>query len=73
MRTFYTKRLFLEIEVFAILIILWKYHRWPKSSLFYVSELKRSDKVLVMLYLSEHFHQKVRQHAIVIAGTTLHL
>jgi len=22
---------------------------------------------------SEHFHQKMRQHAIVIAGTTLHL
>jgi len=26
-----------------------------------------------MLYLSENFHQKIRQHAIVIAGTTLHL
>jgi len=26
-----------------------------------------------MLHLSEHFHQKLRQHAIVIAGTTLHL
>jgi len=26
-----------------------------------------------MLYLSEHFHQKIRQHAIAIAGTTLHL
>jgi len=26
-----------------------------------------------MLYLSEHFHQKTKQHAIVIAGTTLHL
>jgi len=26
-----------------------------------------------MLYLSEHFHQKIRQHAIVVAGTTLHL
>jgi len=26
-----------------------------------------------MLYLSEHFHQKTRQHAIVIAGTTPHL
>jgi len=26
-----------------------------------------------MLHLSEHFHQKIRQHAIVIAGTTLHL
>jgi len=28
-----------------------------------------------MLYLREHFHQnaKIRQHAIVIAGTTLHL
>jgi len=25
------------------------------------------------LYLSEHFHQKTRQHAIVIAGSTLHL
>jgi len=24
-----------------------------------------------MLYLCEHFHQKIRQHAIVIAGTTL--
>jgi len=28
---------------------------------------------LVMVYLREHFHQKIRQHAIVIAGTTLHL
>jgi len=26
-----------------------------------------------MLYFSERFHQKIRQHAIVIAGTTLHL
>jgi len=26
-----------------------------------------------MLYLSEHFHQKIGQHAIVAAGTTLHL
>jgi len=26
-----------------------------------------------MLYLSEHFHQKIRQHAIFIAGTTLDL
>jgi len=26
-----------------------------------------------MLHLSEHFHQKTKQHAIVIAGTTLHL
>jgi len=26
-----------------------------------------------MLYLSEHFHQKIKQHAIVIAGTTVHL
>jgi len=25
-----------------------------------------------MLHFSEHFHQKIRQHAIVIAGTTLH-
>jgi len=25
------------------------------------------------LYLSEHFHQKIRQHAIDIEGTTLHL
>jgi len=25
------------------------------------------------LYVSEHFHQKIRQHAIVIAGTTLRL
>jgi len=25
------------------------------------------------LYLCENFHQKIRQHAIVIAGTTLHL
>jgi len=23
-----------------------------------------------MLYFSQHFHQKIRQHAIVIAGTT---
>jgi len=27
----------------------------------------------VKLYLSEHFHKKIRQHAIFIAGTTLHL
>jgi len=26
-----------------------------------------------MLYLIEHFHQKMGQHAAVIAGTTLHL
>jgi len=26
-----------------------------------------------MLYLSEHFHQKIKQHTIVVAGTTLHL
>jgi len=26
-----------------------------------------------MLYLSEHFHQKTKQHAIVIAWTPLHL
>jgi len=26
-----------------------------------------------MLYLTELFHQQLRQHAIVIAGTTLHL
>jgi len=26
-----------------------------------------------MLYLSEHFHQKIKQHAVVIAGTALHL
>jgi len=26
-----------------------------------------------MLYFSEQYHQKTRQHAIVIAGTTLHL
>jgi len=26
-----------------------------------------------MLYFSEHFHQKIRQHAIVIGETTLHL
>jgi len=25
------------------------------------------------LYLSEHFHQKIREHAIVIAGLSLHL
>jgi len=25
------------------------------------------------LYLSEHFHQKIRHYTIVIAGTTLHL
>jgi len=25
-----------------------------------------------MLYLSEQCHHKIRQHAIVIAGTTLH-
>jgi len=26
-----------------------------------------------MLYLNEHCHQKIRQHAIVTAGTTPHL
>jgi len=26
-----------------------------------------------MLSLSEHFHQKIKQHAIVTAGTKLHL
>jgi len=26
-----------------------------------------------MLYLNEHRHQKIRQHATVIAGTILHL
>jgi len=26
-----------------------------------------------MLYLSEHFYQKIGQHAIFIAGTTLYL
>ena len=26
-----------------------------------------------MLYLSEHFHRKIKQHAIVTAGTTVHL
>ena len=46
---FYTTSWFLEIEVSAILIILWK------------------------LCLSEHFHQKIRQYAIVIAETILHL
>jgi len=29
------------IEVFGILIILWKCHSWTESSLYYVSELKR--------------------------------
>jgi len=29
----------LEIEVFATLVIVWKCHRWTKSSLSYVSEL----------------------------------
>jgi len=28
---------------------------------------------LVILYLNEHFHQKIIQHAIVIAGTTVYL
>jgi len=32
-----------------------------------------NSSFLVMLYFSEHFHQKIRQHAIVIGGTTLHL
>jgi len=26
-----------------------------------------------MLYLTEHFHQQIRPHAIAIAGPTLHL
>jgi len=26
-----------------------------------------------MLYLSEYFHQEIRQHAVVTAMTTLHL
>jgi len=59
----------------GMLIILWKCHSWTESSLFYVSELKKLDKLsfYVMLYLSEHFHQKIRKHASVIAGTTLQL
>jgi len=47
-----------------------------RSSLFYVSELKRFDKYFsfrAILYLSEHLHQKKSQHTIVIAGATLHL
>jgi len=45
------------------------------SSIFCVSEMKKLDKFsfYVMLYLGEHFHQKIRQHALVIAGTTLNL
>jgi len=35
--------------------------------------MKRLDKFLVMLYLSKLLHQKIRQHAIVIAVTMLHL
>jgi len=38
---------FLEIEVFGILIILWKCYSWTESGLFYVSELKRLDKFLI--------------------------
>jgi len=34
---------------------------------------KTNFSFLVMLYLLEDFHQKIRQHAIVIAGTTLRL
>ena len=41
MVTFYTKWWFLEIEVFAILVIFRKCHKWIKSSIFYISELKR--------------------------------
>jgi len=42
---------------------------------FCFSELKSLDLFLisVMLYLYDHFHQKIRQRAIVIAVTTLHL
>jgi len=72
---FYTKERILDYEVFGILIILWKCHSWIESRLFYVSDLKKLDKssFYVMLCLSEHFHQKIRQHAIVSARTTLHL
>jgi len=34
---------------------------------------KTNFSFLVMLYFSEHFHQKIKQQTIVIAGTTLHL
>jgi len=41
---------------------------------FYVSELKRLDKFLIScdVYLSKHFHQKIRQ-AIFTEMTTLYL
>jgi len=50
-------------------------HILVKGFLFYVSEMKRLDKFsfLVMFYLSKHLHQKIRQHAFVIAVTILHL
>jgi len=39
------------------------------KDLFFVSELKRLDKFLISCdvvgYLSDHFHQKIRHHAIV--------
>ena len=57
--------------------ILCNVHIFIQGFLFYASELKSLDKFLipcdVVAYLSEHFHQKIRQHAIVIAETTLHL
>jgi len=45
-------------------------HTFIQGFLFYVSELKRLEKIIVMLYLCEHFHQKIRQRAIVVAVTT---
>jgi len=48
-------------------------HVLIKGFLFHVSEMKSLDKYLVMLNLSKHLHQKIRQHAIVIAVTMLHI
>jgi len=46
--------------------------KFIQGFLFYVTQFTRLDKFLAMLHLSKHFHQKIRQHAIVIAVTTLH-
>jgi len=51
-------------------------HIFIQGFRFCVSELRRLDKIFIflMLFLSllKHFHQKMRQHAIVPSGVTLH-
>jgi len=40
--------MFLEIEVFGILVILWKCHRWTKSSLQRLLISKATFMLLIM-------------------------